>query len=177
MALNFLQFSNFYRGQKWNPLRERLDSYDYTVEQHIVGSLLFTPLLLLLPTTSAFYMSFTIMNMTVAFICMIIEVAIYVIHSTTYTKIIIWLLMPIRFTCGIWFEIFSVKTHATEAVQGKNDTMASRSDLLVSSLHSYSYNIGKIWTISYLLSFLSFSNENKGIYSLLDVHISTTVEM
>jgi phosphatidylinositol N-acetylglucosaminyltransferase subunit Q len=84
------------------------------------------------------------MNMTIAFICMIIEVAISVIHATPYTKIILWLLRPSRFPCGIWFEIFSVKTHATEAVQGKNDTMASRSDLLVSSLHSYSYNIGKI---------------------------------
>ncbi|GKC03361.1 N-acetylglucosaminyl transferase component [Tanacetum coccineum] len=133
-----------FRGQKWNPLRERLDSYDYTVEQHIVGSLLFTPLLLLLPTTSAFYMSFTIMNMTIAFICMIIEVAISVIHATPYTKIILWLLRPSRFPCGIWFEIFSVKTHATEAVQGSNDTPASRSDLLVSSLHSYSYNIGAL---------------------------------
>ncbi|PWA97890.1 N-acetylglucosaminyl transferase component [Artemisia annua] len=133
-----------FRGQKWNPLRERLDSYDYTVEQHIVGSLLFTPLLLLLPTTSAFYMSFTIMNMTIAFICMIIEVAISVIHATPYNKIILWLLRPSRFPCGIWFEIFSVKTHATEAVQGKNDTTASRSDLLVSSLHSYSYDIGAL---------------------------------
>ncbi|KAM7478110.1 hypothetical protein LguiA_026323 [Lonicera macranthoides] len=33
-----------FRGQKWNPLRQRLDSYNYTVEQHIIGSLLFTPL-------------------------------------------------------------------------------------------------------------------------------------
>ncbi|PON36417.1 N-acetylglucosaminyl transferase component [Parasponia andersonii] len=32
-----------FRGQKWNPLRQRLDSYDYTVKQHIVGSLLRFP--------------------------------------------------------------------------------------------------------------------------------------
>ncbi|XP_077238347.1 N-acetylglucosaminyl transferase component family protein / Gpi1 family protein isoform X2 [Tasmannia lanceolata] len=66
-----------FRGRKWNPLRQRLDSYDYSVGQHVVGSLLFTPLLLLLPTTSVFYIFFTIMNAT------------------------------IRFPSGIWFKIIS----------------------------------------------------------------------
>ncbi|KAI7747179.1 hypothetical protein M8C21_010663 [Ambrosia artemisiifolia] len=133
-----------FRGQKWNPLRERLDSYDYTVEQHIVGSLLFTPLLLLLPTTSAFYMSFTIINMTIGFICMLIEVAISVIHATPYTKILLWLLRPSRFPSGIWFEIFPVESRDMEVVQESFDSRASRSDILVSCLHSYTYNIGEL---------------------------------
>ncbi|KAK1438395.1 hypothetical protein QVD17_04204 [Tagetes erecta] len=133
-----------FRGQKWNPLRERLDSYDYTVEQHIVGSLLFTPLLLLLPTTSAFYMSFTIINMTIGFICMLIEVFISVIHATPYTKIFLWLLRPSRFPCGIWFEIFPIESHDMEVVQERIDLRAARSDILVSCLHSYTYNIGEL---------------------------------
>jgi hypothetical protein len=41
------------RGREWNPLRQRLDSFDYTVRQHIVGSLLFTPLLLLFSILSS----------------------------------------------------------------------------------------------------------------------------
>ncbi|KAF5753657.1 putative phosphatidylinositol N-acetylglucosaminyltransferase [Helianthus annuus] len=133
-----------FRGQKWNPLRERLDSYDYTVEQHIVGSLLFTPLLLLLPTTSAFYMSFTIINMTIGSICTLIEVAISVIHATPYTKILLWLLRPSRFPCGIWFEIFPVENHEMEIVQEGIGSRASGSDILVSCLHSYMYNIGEL---------------------------------
>ncbi|XWS13536.1 hypothetical protein CRYUN_Cryun36dG0045000 [Craigia yunnanensis] len=55
-----------FRGRKWNPLRQRLDSFDYTVKQHVVGSLLFTPLLLLLPTISVFYIFFTIMNTAIS---------------------------------------------------------------------------------------------------------------
>lgn len=143
-----------FRGQKWNPLRERLDSYDYTVEQHIVGSLLFTPLLLLLPTTSAFYMSFTIMYTTIGFILMVLEVAISVIHSTPYTKIFLWLLKPSRFPCGIWFEIFSV------------DLRASGSDVLVSSLHSYSYSLGELVQphFSYLRSAVSRSSISSSVY-------------
>nr|XP_043638589.1 uncharacterized protein LOC122609706 [Erigeron canadensis] len=151
-----------FRGQKWNPLRERLDSYDYTVEQHIVGSLLFTPLLLLLPTTSAFYMSFTIMNMTIDFICVIIEVTISVIHATPYAKILLWLLRPSRFPCGIWFEIFSIK----EVVQETIDFRTSRSDVLVSSLHNYSYNIGELVRphFQYLSSAVSRSSLRSSVY-------------
>lgn len=152
-----------FRGQKWNPLRQRLDSYNYTVEQHIVGSLLFTPLLLLLPTTSAFYMSFTIMNMSIGFICMLIEVAISVIHATPYTKIFLWLQRPSRFPCGIWFEIFST------------DSKASRSDVLVSSLHSYSYSIGElVWPhFRYLHSAVSRSSIRSSVYRVFSGSLSS----
>ncbi|CAH1423972.1 unnamed protein product [Lactuca virosa] len=146
-----------FRGQKWNPLRERLDSYDYTVEQHIVGSLLFTPLLLVLPTTSAFYMSFTIMYTTIGFILMIIEVAISVIHATPYTKIFLWLLRPSRFPCGIWFQIFSVDLKESVG-----------SDVLVSSLHSYSYSLGELVKphFSYLRSAVSRSSISSSVYGV-----------
>ncbi|KAI3713650.1 hypothetical protein L1987_72233 [Smallanthus sonchifolius] len=133
-----------FRGQKWNPLRERFDSYDYTVEQHIVGSLLFTPLLLLLPTTSAFYMSFTIINMTIGFICTLIEVAISLIHATPYTKIFIWLLRPSRFPCGIWFEIFPIESHDMEIVPERIDLKSTGSDILLSCLHSNTYSMGEL---------------------------------
>ncbi|KAL4570373.1 hypothetical protein LXL04_026025 [Taraxacum kok-saghyz] len=137
-----------FRGQKWNPLRERLDSYDYTVEQHIVGSLLFTPLLLLLPTTSAFYMSFTIMYTTIGFICMIMEVAISVIHATPYTKIFLWFLRSSRFPCGIWFQMFS------------------GSDVLVSFLHSCSYSLGELVEphFGYLRYAVSRSSISSSVY-------------
>nr|GMC64932.1 phosphatidylinositol N-acetylglucosaminyltransferase subunit GPI1 isoform X1 [Ipomoea batatas] len=94
-----------FRGRKWNPLRQRLDSYGYTVEQHVVGSLLFTPLLLLLPTVSAFYIFFTILNATISLICIVIELGILVIHATPYTKVAVWLVRKKRFPSGIWFEI------------------------------------------------------------------------
>ncbi|XP_031371739.1 uncharacterized protein LOC116187227 isoform X2 [Punica granatum] len=98
-----------FRGQKWNPLRLRLDSYDYTVEQHIVGSLLFTPLLLLLPTTSVFYIFFTIMTSSVSVVCIMTEAIISVIHVTPYVKIFLWLVSPKRCPAGIWLQIESYK--------------------------------------------------------------------
>ena len=74
--------------------------------QHVVGSLLFTPLLLLLPT-SIFYSFFSIVNTTISLICILIEVAISVIHATPYIKIFLWLAMRKEFPSGILFEIVS----------------------------------------------------------------------
>ncbi|KAL0316783.1 UNVERIFIED_CONTAM: Phosphatidylinositol N-acetylglucosaminyltransferase subunit Q [Sesamum radiatum] len=108
-----------FRGRKWNPLRLRLDSYDYTVEQHVVGSLLFTPILLLLPTTSAFYIFFTILHTAVSFICIVVEAAVSFIHSTPYAKVLLWLKRRNRFPSGIWFDVTLCQHSETGAVNGE----------------------------------------------------------
>lgn len=145
------------RGRKWNPLRQRLDSYDYTVKQHIVGSLLFTPLLLLLPTTSVFYIFFTMMNTAISLICIMIEITISIIHATPYINILLWLVRRRRFPSGIWFEIVSCFTdsiYSSEEVRLNNTSSASEntqqeasicrtSNVLVSVLHSNFLNIGE----------------------------------
>ncbi|KAK4748879.1 hypothetical protein SAY87_015465 [Trapa incisa] len=107
-----------FRGQKWNPLRLRLDSYDYTVEQHIVGSLLFTPLLLLLPTTSVFYIFFTIMSSSISVLCLLTEALISFIHATPYVKIFLWLVSPKRLPSGIWLQIGSCKSNRIQSAVG-----------------------------------------------------------
>ncbi|KAK9922211.1 hypothetical protein M0R45_030688 [Rubus argutus] len=143
-----------FRGRKWNPLRQRLDSYDYTVKQHIVGSLLFTPLLLLLPTTSVFYIFFTMMNTTISLICMLIEVSICIIHATPYIKVFLWLVRPRRFPSGIWFEIKSVWSQGIDScedidspvsnMQSEQDITEEKSSVVVSFLHSNFLSVGQI---------------------------------
>lgn len=144
------------RGRKWNPLRQRLDSYDYTVKQHIVGSLLFTPLLLLLPTTSVFYIFFTMMNSSIILICMLIEVTVSVIHATPYINIVLWLMRRRRFPSGIWFEI--VTCHSNSILfpevncldkislpknSQQKESISGKSNVLVSVLHSNFWSIGE----------------------------------
>ncbi|XP_008804898.2 uncharacterized protein LOC103718037 isoform X3 [Phoenix dactylifera] len=147
-----------FRGRKWNPLRQRLDSYDYTVEQHVVGSLLFTPLLLLLPTTSVFYIFFTMLSTTITFICIMIEITISVLHATPLAEILLWIAQRRRFPSGIWFEIISGPTACTYAGDGlSGDSLSSDLDArktacffkggsktLVSLLRSNYATIGKI---------------------------------
>ncbi|KAK4432092.1 Phosphatidylinositol N-acetylglucosaminyltransferase subunit Q [Sesamum alatum] len=169
-----------FRGRKWNPLRHRLDSYDYTVEQHVVGSLLFTPILLLLPTTSAFYIFFTILHTSVRFICIVVEAAISFIHSTPYAKVLLWLKRRNRFPSGIWFDVTLCQHSETGAVNGSNSlpgklqetayaSSSSRSTILVSFLHSNYLNLGEVVRPHYRYCYSAFSRSSIGssAYGLL----------
>ncbi|XP_061362997.1 N-acetylglucosaminyl-phosphatidylinositol biosynthetic protein gpi1 isoform X2 [Gastrolobium bilobum] len=163
-----------FRGRKWNPLRQRLDSFDYTVKQHIVGSLLFTPLLLLLPTTSVFYIFFSIVDTTINLVCVLIEVTISVIHATPYIKIFLWLVRPGRFPSGIWLEIVGCQNDCTvppsaefadEMTSSKEslhlkDLNREKSSILVSILHSNYLSIGKVILPHYKNVFLGVSGSS-----------------
>lgn len=132
-----------------------MDSYDYTIEQHVVGSLLFTPILLLLPTTSVFYIFFTIMHTTISFFCIVVEASISFIHSTPYAKVFLWLRRRERFPSGIWFEVALCQHSQNGDITGitlsspKNlhstpyPSSSSQSITLVSFLHSNYLNLGK----------------------------------
>lgn len=148
-----------FRGRKWNPLRQRLDSYEYSVEEHVVGSLLFTPLLLLLPTTSVFYIFFTILHMTITFICIILETTISVLHATPYAEILLWITRRGRFPCGIWLEVISypgvstsVSHESPEEADLPSDLNQTETDFFVykgresviSLLHSSYTTIGQV---------------------------------
>ncbi|KAG9157452.1 hypothetical protein Leryth_010296 [Lithospermum erythrorhizon] len=160
-----------FRGKKCNPLRQRLDSYEYTVEQHVVGSLLFTPLLLLLPTTSAFYMFFTILITTFSFICFIMVVIVSVIHATPYNKILLWLLNKGRFPSGMWIEIISCSCNhspkvksiggvasSSHELKGSNDD--TESTTLVSSIHNNFQTLATIVFPHYICLFLAISRSS-----------------
>ncbi|KAL8620861.1 hypothetical protein ACOMHN_047032 [Nucella lapillus] len=54
-----------FRGKKWNVLRLRVDSALYTIDQLCVGTLLFTVLLFLLPTSLLYYTVFTALRLVV----------------------------------------------------------------------------------------------------------------
>ena len=63
-----LSLSRLFRGKKWNVLRKRVDSCDYNTNQLLLGTILFTALLFLLPTTTVFatlFLSLRILQWTV----------------------------------------------------------------------------------------------------------------
>jgi len=53
-----------FRGKKWNVLRGRVDSAVYDADQLFVGTLMFTVLLFLLPTTLLYYVVFTLVRLS-----------------------------------------------------------------------------------------------------------------
>ncbi|MQL88150.1 hypothetical protein Taro_020701, partial [Colocasia esculenta] len=162
-----------FRGRKWNPLRLRLDSYDYTVEQHVVGSLLFTPILLLLPTTSVFYIFFTIMSSTVCFICITIEVVISVHNATPYAEIFLWMVRKRRFPSGLWFKVSCfVNPRSGEDPELSSSSKVHRDDIsyqgetTVSLLQSNCASIGEVLRPHYNSLFPSSSGVSS-VYAIL----------
>ncbi len=63
--------ARLFMGKKWNVLRRRVDSCDYDTSQLLMGTVLFTVLLFLLPTTGMYFVIFLLLRMmqfTVQFI-------------------------------------------------------------------------------------------------------------
>ncbi|KAK7112797.1 hypothetical protein V1264_012187 [Littorina saxatilis] len=58
-------FWRLFRGKKWNVLRLRVDSALYNIDQLCIGTLLFTVLLFLLPTTLLYYFVFMTLRLVV----------------------------------------------------------------------------------------------------------------
>ena len=54
--------ARLFMGKKWNILRERIDSYDYDNSQLLVGTIVFTILLFLLPTTAMYFLIFLLLR-------------------------------------------------------------------------------------------------------------------
>jgi phosphatidylinositol glycan class Q protein len=60
-------------GRKWNPLRSRYDSGDFSWDQLCVGMFIFSSLLLLLPTLLVYYVVFlAVRHITLASYCSLI---------------------------------------------------------------------------------------------------------
>jgi phosphatidylinositol glycan class Q protein len=56
----------FFTGKRWNALRDRVDSYDYELDQLFLGTLLFTISLFLLPTVLTYYLFFAMVRFAFA---------------------------------------------------------------------------------------------------------------
>ena len=137
--------SFFFRGRKRNTLRGRIDTYDYSVEQHVVGSLMFTPLLLLLPTTSVFYIFFTMLYTSLSIVRLALQFFIAILHCFPYAQVATWLVQPRRFPSGIWFEVLPVQEQVCKVQQHslqKQDSLPTSGGKLVSLLGIKTASIG-----------------------------------
>lgn len=53
-----------FRGKKWNVLKQRQDSEDFTLDQLLMGTVMFTILVFLFPTVFFYYLLFAIVPKT-----------------------------------------------------------------------------------------------------------------
>ena len=78
-----------FMGKKWNILRERVDSYNYDINQLLIGTIIFTILLFLLPTTGMYMLVFLYMRILQFAIQFILRVCAVFINRLTVKTIAI----------------------------------------------------------------------------------------
>ncbi|XP_045476560.1 phosphatidylinositol N-acetylglucosaminyltransferase subunit Q [Harmonia axyridis] len=79
-------------GRKYNPLRERVDSCQYTQHQLFIGTLGFTILLFLLPTTTLYYVVFTTLRLVFLIINGILYRLRYLLRCLPIYVTLLWIL-------------------------------------------------------------------------------------
>uniref|UniRef100_A0A5F9CS90 Phosphatidylinositol glycan anchor biosynthesis class Q n=1 Tax=Oryctolagus cuniculus TaxID=9986 RepID=A0A5F9CS90_RABIT len=85
-----------FRGKKWNVLRQRVDSCSYDLDQLFIGTLLFTILVFLLPTTALYYLVFTLLRLLVVAVQGLIHLLVDVINSLPLYSLGLRLCRPYR---------------------------------------------------------------------------------
>uniref|UniRef100_A0A8B9R752 Phosphatidylinositol glycan anchor biosynthesis class Q n=1 Tax=Astyanax mexicanus TaxID=7994 RepID=A0A8B9R752_ASTMX len=96
-----------FRGKKWNVLRQRVDSCSYDLDQLFIGTLLFTILLFLLPTTALYYLVFTLLRLVVVMFQGLIHLSVDFINSFPLFAMGLRLCRPYRVAEGVKFQVLS----------------------------------------------------------------------
>ncbi|XP_061456003.1 phosphatidylinositol N-acetylglucosaminyltransferase subunit Q [Rhineura floridana] len=94
-----------FRGKKWNVLRQRVDSCSYDLDQLFIGTLLFTILLFLLPTTALYYLVFTLLRLLVVIVQGLIHLLVDLINSLPFYSVILRLCRSYRLASGVKFRV------------------------------------------------------------------------
>uniref|UniRef100_A0A673ZHF4 Phosphatidylinositol glycan anchor biosynthesis, class Q n=1 Tax=Salmo trutta TaxID=8032 RepID=A0A673ZHF4_SALTR len=94
-----------FRGKKWNVLRQRVDSCSYDLDQLFIGTLLFTILLFLLPTTALYYLVFTLLRLVVVMFQGVVHVSVDFINSFPLFAMGLRLFRSYRLAEGVKFRV------------------------------------------------------------------------
>ncbi|XP_027897770.1 phosphatidylinositol N-acetylglucosaminyltransferase subunit Q [Xiphophorus couchianus] len=94
-----------FRGKKWNVLRQRVDSCSYDLDQLFIGTLLFTILLFLLPTTALYYLVFTLLRLVVVLFQGVLHLSVDFINSFPLFAMALRICRSYRLAEGVKFRV------------------------------------------------------------------------
>lgn len=94
-----------FRGKKWNVLRQRVDSCSYDLDQLFIGTLLFTILLFLLPTTALYYLVFTLLRLVVVLFQGVLHLSVDFINSFPLFAVGLRICRSYRLAEGVKFRV------------------------------------------------------------------------
>ncbi|XP_047517294.1 phosphatidylinositol N-acetylglucosaminyltransferase subunit Q isoform X3 [Pieris napi] len=91
-------------GRKYNPLRNCIDSCEYTNQELFVGTVAFTILLLLLPTTLMYYIVFTMFRVLSLLAQYVLARLIHFVQTLPLYVIILWITRSPKLAGEIYIE-------------------------------------------------------------------------
>ncbi|KAM9345824.1 phosphatidylinositol N-acetylglucosaminyltransferase subunit Q [Symphorus nematophorus] len=94
-----------FRGKKWNVLRQRVDSCSYDLDQLFIGTLLFTILLFLLPTTALYYLVFTLLRLVVVLFQGVLHLSVDFVNSFPLFAVGLRVFRSYRLAEGVKFRV------------------------------------------------------------------------
>ncbi|GMM38689.1 phosphatidylinositol N-acetylglucosaminyltransferase [Saccharomycopsis crataegensis] len=98
---------NLFYGKKNNVLKKRIDSADYSLDQLLLGTLLFTITLFIVPTVLAFYLSFTIVRLIVLIFVICLEVILSCLNHFPIFAVLLRIKDQFRVPGGINFKLLN----------------------------------------------------------------------
>eukprot|EP01102_Stenamoeba_stenopodia_P010707 TRINITY_DN3255_c0_g2_i1.p1 TRINITY_DN3255_c0_g2~~TRINITY_DN3255_c0_g2_i1.p1 ORF type:complete len:572 (-),score=99.79 TRINITY_DN3255_c0_g2_i1:158-1873(-) len=101
----FSSFWKLFRGKKHNVLKQRIDSCDYEIDQLLLGTLLFTLLFFLFPTTAAYYYFFAFVRALVKLVEIELLLTVDIMQHIPVYVLLIHRLDPRLLPGGVSFEI------------------------------------------------------------------------
>ncbi|KAJ8728155.1 hypothetical protein PYW08_016540 [Mythimna loreyi] len=99
-------------GRKYNPLRGGIDSCEYTNQELFVGTVAFTILLLLLPTTTLYYIVFTVFRVLSLSVQYLLAKLIYMVQTLPLYVVTLWITHSPKVTGNILMEVINQEENA-----------------------------------------------------------------
>ncbi|KZP29999.1 Gpi1-domain-containing protein [Athelia psychrophila] len=109
---------NLFRGRRYNLLRNRVDTWDYDIDQLLFGTILFTLVSFLFPTVLAYYALFAMMRLGTVLLYASLETLLAFVNHFPLFALVLRLKDPQRLPGGIYLS--SSSTSSWSSLHVKN---------------------------------------------------------
>ncbi|KAH9903313.1 N-acetylglucosaminyl transferase component-domain-containing protein [Cubamyces lactineus] len=92
---------NLFRGKRYNVLRNRIDTWDYDLDQLLLGTILFTLLAFLYPTVLTYYALFATARLAVMMIHAVLDTATALLNHFPLFALLLRVKDPLRLPGGV----------------------------------------------------------------------------
>ncbi|KAJ1909155.1 pig-Q, partial [Tieghemiomyces parasiticus] len=92
---------NLFRGRRINPLRSRVDSCNFELDQLLLGTILLSLVLFLFPTIAVYYLTFAVSRVGIIVIQGALEMILAALNHFPFFAIVLRFFLPRRFPGGI----------------------------------------------------------------------------